>query len=182
MNYLKDSVTGIDRPIQALQTFLYSQVKALWNLSDTSFNMFGRAYRNQTEDGYVPEFFTGGLDYNDLFFDDKVSATAFFGVAEKQTYASGSATADVFLIFMVNLDKIKTTGKRLDEEARNDIEILCSQQRNSFTMVGFDTGLDSVFKEYTGWKKKDGIKYRDQHPYHCFRINFKLLYNIKKSI
>lgn len=178
-NFIKDNPVGIDKNIQAFQTFLFGQLKTTWNLDDTSLNMYGRSYRNQTDDGYSPEVFSGGIDYKEVFFDDRVAASAFFGVKEKEIYNAGDSTADAYLIVMVNLDQIKTPNKREDENARLDVEKLCSQIRFGFRMVGFDTGIDTVFAEYSGWKKKNGMQFRDQGKKHCFRINFKLLYNIK---
>jgi hypothetical protein len=59
MNYLKDNPVGIDVRIGQIQTYLYNALKTTWGLNDSSFNMFGRAYRNQTSDGYIPEVFMG---------------------------------------------------------------------------------------------------------------------------
>jgi hypothetical protein len=140
--------------------------------------MYGRAYRNQTQDGYTPELFIGGIDYYDTFFDDTLSANSFFGVGDVTTIKDGSSTADCFLIFCVNLQKVKPGNDRNDEAVHVDVQKLCIAEPYGFRATGWVTGIDSVFKEYSGWKKSDGIKFRDEHPYHCFRLNFKLLYNI----
>jgi hypothetical protein len=178
MNITKSPVTGVDIPIQKLQSYLYPLVKGLWGLGDSTYNAYGRAYRNQTEDGYSPEVYTGLNEYKDVYQDDTLSASSFFGVGEVQTVKASNQTADVFLIFMVDLSKIKPGATRNDEEAHIDIENLCKPKNFEFTFTGLVTGIDQVFKEYSGWKKKEGIKYRDMHPQHCFRLNFKLLYNI----
>ena len=181
-NNIRTSTVGIDTPIQGLQTFIYNQLMIPWAYSGDTFNMFGRAYRNYVGDGYAPQLFINGTDkdyFADNFYDDTKFGTAFWGVGEKTVYEAGSTLADVFLIFMINLTKIKGSGSRMDEEARLDVEIICSQIRNGARMVGFRTGIDSVFQEYTSKSLRDKIKYTDAHPFHCFRIDFKLLYNIK---
>jgi hypothetical protein len=178
-NFIKDIPQGIDKQIQAIQTLLYDQLKTAWNLSDNKLAMYGRAFRNQTSDGYVPEVYTGKGEYKEVFFDDSFSASVFFGVRENITYNKGTATAEAFIIFMVNLDKIKRPNYRDDESARIDVEKIMSQIRFGFLMQGFTTGIDSVFSEYQGWRKSKGLKYKDQSNSHCFKLNFKLIYNIK---
>lgn len=178
MNLIKPSVTGIDIPIQKLQTVLYNKILPLWNVNDASFTMYGRAYRNQISDGYVPEIYVGKNEYSDAYFNDQLSASAFFGLGEVEKIDKSNPTADVFLIFMVNLAKIKPGDTRNDEEARVDIEKICLNKDFGFYLGSMVTGIDQVFKEYTGYRTTKGIKFRDMHPWHCFRLNFKLTYNI----
>lgn len=178
MNITKETVTGIDIPIQKMQNFLYPKILALWGLSDQTYSAYGRAYRNQTKDGYSPEVYTGNGEYQDAFPDDTVAVNSFFGLGEHQKIDKSNQTADVFLVVMADLSVIKPGATRNDEEVRVDIENLCKPKHFGFTLTGVTTGLDSVFKEYSGWKKADGIKYRDMHPKHCFRLDFKVLYNI----
>jgi hypothetical protein len=179
-NVLKPSVTGIDIPIQKYQTFLYNGLRAKWNI-ETMFNMYGRAYRNQTQDGYTPEIYKGNDEYSDSYFDDTLHGSAFWGVGE-QTKVSleGDITAQVFVIFMVNLNFIKPSfsGQRNDEEVRVDVATLAVERFSGFFLTGIITGIDQVFKEYSGYKAVKGIKFRDMQPWHCFRLNFQVNYNI----
>jgi hypothetical protein len=174
MNYVKPSVTGIDIPIQKLQSLLYDQIKTIWSVTDSTFNMYGRAYRNQLLDGsYIPEVYVGNKEYKDSYFDDAKSGSAFF--TYESTKVNGVDTiAVVSLIMMVNLAKIKPGTTRNDEEARVDIERMVSNGVYGFFLTGIVTGIDQVFKEY-GTKS---IKYRDMQPWHCFRLNFNITYNI----
>lgn len=179
MNYLKITPKGVDIPISLLQTALYNQLKVIWSVTDSTFEMYGRAYRNQTESGYTPEVYTGKKEYQDVLFNDKVYVQSFFGLKENTAVVSGTSSVEAFVIFMVNLDKIKPSNtERKDEEARIDVEKICMQSLYGFDVIGFVTGIDNVFDQYSGWKKENGIKYRDMHPLHCFRINFNLLYSV----
>lgn len=173
-NITKPSVTGIDIPIQNLQTYIYNGLQPIWG----EYTQYGRAYRNQTKDGYTPEVYVGGNEYKEVYFDDTISALSFFGLGDNQSINNGNLSADVYLIFMVDLSKIKDGNTRNDEEARVDVEILTKSLVYGFVQSGYITGIDSVFKEYSGWRKDSGIKFRDTQPFHCFRINFKLNYNI----
>jgi hypothetical protein len=175
MNLTKPTVTGIDIPIQKLQTLLYSKIKTLWNVTDTTFNMFGRAYRNQSSQGYTPEVYVGNNEYNDTYFNDQLSGSAFFGLGEQsKASAEGDVSANVYLIFMVNMDKVKPGTTRNDEEVRVDMERICINRDFGFFMSGIKTGIDQVFKEYN----TKLIKFRDMQPWHCFRIDFNITINI----
>lgn len=178
MNVTKPSVTGIDIPIQKYQTVLYTQLQPLWAFTDATFNMYGRAYRNQTLDGYTPEIYKGVNEYNDSYFDDTLSGSAFFGLGETTKVTGGDVLANVFIIFMVNLDKIKPGTTRNDEEVRVDVERIANTNIYGFFLTGIITGIDQVFKEYSGYKAVKGIKFRDMQPWHCFRLNFQVNYNI----
>lgn len=180
MEYVKEVPTGIDIHIQKLQRFLYPQLKKAWGISDdVSYDSYGRAYRNQTADGFIPEVYVGNKEYKELFFDDRLKALSFFGVGESIKYNAGTATAAVFLTFMVNLSQIKGGTTRADEEAHIDVQRLLQPGRSGFDMVSFETGIDNVLKEYSGWRKDKGMKYRDFQPFHLFRINMSLTYNIQ---
>lgn len=180
MEYVKEVPTGIDIHIQKLQRFLYTELKKAWGINDNvAYDSYGRAYRNQTVDGFIPEVYIGNKEYREVFFNDKRKAISFFGVGESIRYNKGTATASVYLVIMVNLAQIKGGVTRADEEAHIDVEKLLQPGRSGFEMVSFETGIDNVLKEYSGWKKDQGMKYRDLQPFHCFRINLSLTYNIQ---
>ncbi len=178
-NVIKTPITGIDIPIQKYQTVLYNALLAKWPISGNTFNMYGRAYRNQTPDGYTPEIYKGNDEYADSYFDDTLYGSAFWGVGESTKVSlSGDITANVFVIFMVDLSKIKPAATRNDEEARIDVERIAMARNNGFFLTGIITGIDQVFKDYSGYKAVKGIKFRDMQPWHCFRLNFQVTYNI----
>lgn len=180
MEYVKESPTGIDIHIQKLQRFLFSELKKTWGITnDVFFDCYGRAYRNQVKDGFIPEAYIGNKEYREILFDDNRKAITFFGVGENIRYNHGTATAPVYLIVMVNLAQIKGGITRADEETHVDVQKLLQPGRSGFEMLEFLTGIENVFKEYSGWRAKDGMKYRDMQPFHCFRINLSLTYNIQ---
>jgi hypothetical protein len=176
-NILKPSPVGIDRPIQQMQAYLYNALVAKWGLDDTKLTCYGRAYRNATQDGYTPEVYVGNNEYKEVYYDDRLSASSFFGVGEEIKNTAKSVTADVFIIFMVNLNNIKPGVNRNDEECHIDVQTLVTRLFYGFTFTGITTGIDHVFREYSGLRRSKGIKFTDTHPQHCFRLNFKLIYN-----
>lgn len=177
MVVLKDNPQGVDKAIQALQVLLYEYLSAAWEVSD--YMCYGRCYRNQTKDGYVPEVFIGGKDYKENFLDDRLSAISFFGY-EKNTMGLVNK-AEVHLIFCVNTKTLKAgISHRADEEVRSDVERALGQFLYGTTITTL-IGLQRVFQEYNGWNRNESMKYRDMHPHHCFRINFQLAYEINNN-
>lgn len=174
----KTKPAGVDVLIQRMQNFLYEQLQSVWGISANDYTAYGRVYRNQTDDGYSPEAYMGSKEYKDTFFDDSVKVNSFFGTGEMQRY-NGGLQSQVFIVFMVNLETLKPAVQwRADEEVHRDVEMLLHAPRFGFMLNSVETGIDNVFKEYSGWKKSDGIKFRDTHPWHCFRINLNLLSTI----
>jgi hypothetical protein len=119
MLYVKENPVGIDIPIQNFQKFLYKKLCEKWG----DFECYGRAYRNQKDNGYIPEIYNG--EYKDVFFDDKVSALSFFNVSDMQKQLMSQREADVSLIFCVNIQKVKNIKHRADEEVRIDVIEIC---------------------------------------------------------
>lgn len=183
------NAAGIDKAIQGFQKTMYDKLKAAWQLQDTDWLCYDRAYKNQNEDGaYYPEVFDGNnssgnkaQDYHEVMFEDTVKLQSFFGIGETIKNDGITATVSVFLIFMINNLPALKPGliNRADEAVRIDAQRACVMPRYGFFMTGLTLGVENVFKEYNGWRKKEGIKHRDMHPFHCFRVNFNVVYNIQ---
>lgn len=181
MLYTKSTISGLDIKIQNLQSNLYPKLQNLWNVSDSTYDSFGRSYMNETKDGVIPEVYWGGSpEYREVLFDDTKAATSFFGVNPNIKNVGATSTAQVFLIFMVSMPLLKpgVTDSYPDEIIHTDVQKLCYEGIFNFTKTGFVTGIKDVFKEYSGTRIKAGIKYRDMAPMHCFRINFNVIYNV----
>jgi hypothetical protein len=173
MLYLKNDPSGIDRPISDLQERLFKLLCKKWNIGEKDYNSFCRAYKNQkAQGGYIPEFYMGGNEYRELFFDDAVSVTSFFVAGERVSFVMDMYHSDVSLIFNVDISKLKNSPNRADEEVRLDVVKLC-KNTTDFDLVSIETGIANVFREFSA----EGVKYRDMHPLHCFRLNFKIIYS-----
>lgn len=179
---IKNSVIGVDIPIQNFQKFLYNQLLLKWKISESSFLSYGRCYRSNRELGYFPEVYVNGTptQYVGIEFDDTNSkALYFFDLYDDVKFKDGSATARVDLIFIVNVSSLKPkTAHRADEEIRNDVERLCQMPRFGFVATDFQTGYANVFNRFAGITKNDQITWRDLQPLHVFKITFDFVYNI----
>lgn len=186
MLIVKPSPVGIDIPVQRFQQFLYPALKTKWQITnDLDYDCYGRGHKNQTADGYIPEIFKGTdqkkIEYKEVMYDDKLKALSFFLQGDITKHDGGNSTAPVSLFFLVNVQSLKgNVAYRADEEVRVDVERLCQLDRFGFTMTEMVIGYDQVFKEFSGWRKSQGMKFRDMHPKHCFRLNFQVLYDINE--
>lgn len=182
MLYTKTAPVGMDVPIQKLQVYLHEKLLTLWGIGSADYAAYGRCYRNQKDDGYVAEVYVGKEEYKEVYLDDRLAVTSFFGISG-DTEVDMANTASVHLVFWVNLAKIKPTlAHRGDEEARLDVQKLV-RNLYGFTLKEVSTGIERVLQEYAGTTQAeqanlDSLKFRDMHPYHCFRLDFELLYNI----
>lgn len=180
MLYIKTAPVGVDTHIDGLQKLLYTPLVAAWQLdanSNKDYNSYARAYRNQANDGHVPEVYVGSKEYKEVMIDDKVKALSFFVLGESVPFNTGQYQAPIALIFCVQLNKLKNGTTREDEEVRSDvIRLVQNNLKWGFRFTGYETGIENVFKEFDGLRRNTGMKFRDMQPFHVFRLNFELTY------
>lgn len=177
---LRQNPVGVDKLISSLQKKLYAELPGLWDIEESKYNCFARCYRNQTKTGeYMAEVFDGGTEYREVYFDDNVSVTSFFGISQEARIAADNMmTADIHLIFFVNLGKIKPDDDRNDQEARIDVQRIVDHfgMSRGFSITKQVLGLDKILAEYPGTRKEEGLKFKDQHPLHAFRFDMQVFY------
>jgi hypothetical protein len=177
MLFLKETATGVDIPIQQLQQRLHSKLLKQWSIDDSKYKAYGRVYRNQKDDGFVPEAYIGRNEYTDSLFDDRVSVVSFFDVEDRRSYEAAEVTVNVDLTFCLRITDLKKgIAHRADEEVINDAALLCRNLPFGFTLTEIITGIDSVFKGYD----IDPIRFRNMQPLLCFKLRFELLYNVEQ--
>jgi hypothetical protein len=168
----------MDRPIQKFQTRLYAAIKNEFCFGDDDYQSYGRVYRNQTKDGYIPEAYNTKGEYKEVLFDDTNKLQSFFGVGERSEVEGSQHVIPVHLVFHADLCKIyETLGipHRPDEELRTTItNIIRKTLGFGLSYISLETGVENVFREYSGTRIEKGMKYRDMHPMHCFRFNMEL--------
>ena len=177
MNNTIPILSGIDTPIQRLQTVIFNRMLTVWGIDGTTYQAYGRAYRNKTKDGYRPEVYTGGIDYTPVMYDDTLSALSFFGTTDPETVENSIVTSNVALIFCIDLSKCKPGNQRLDEQAINDVRTLIDRNGNNFKVKGTIRDADHIFNMYSGAWKKDMIDRVTRHPKLCFRIDLTTHFN-----
>lgn len=172
MLILKTAPVGIDIPIQKAQAKLFNN----W-AKTLEYTAYGRCYRNKKGSGYIAEVFAGGTEYKEVFLDDTVAAMSFFGVSEKIDQ-DARGIAMVHLVVFANLAKLKPSiGHRADEEVRQEVRKVLGIGSFGLSFVSVETGIDNVLREYPGTRRDDLLKAADMHPWHCFRLNYKLIFD-----
>lgn len=174
MLYTKVNPVGVDIPIQQLQIDLHDQLNSIWGLSPNDYQAYGRCYRNQKDSDYVAEVYKGGNEYQEVSLDDRFAAISFFGL-NSDIRVNLVNEAKIHLIYWVNVRRLKPLiGHRGDEEIRKDVELLVKAKPLGFILTGIRLNVDRVLQEY----RTDQVKFRDMQPFHCFRFDFDLKYDI----
>ena len=162
---------GIDRKINKLQNKF---VRDLWTTMD--WNIYGRSYINANEEKKIPESYIGNNEYSrDLFLNDKTSHCLFV-VDPSSVVENGIVTANVGIIFCVNIDSVKSYTHRGDEEIRNNVLELFDNEPYGFVVDEILTGVEDSFQEFDYKEFRD-----DMQPYHIFRINCLVSYETETS-
>lgn len=176
---LKTNPAGVDEKIQRLQKKFYEILVSKWSMNADRYNCYGRCYRNQTDaNDFAAEVFDG-KDYTEVYFNDTVSAVSFFGIGpESRIDAGNMITADVHILFFVNLAEIKPGVERNDEEARIDVQSIIDKYGMAYGWIitKQTIGIDKILTEYPGTRRSDGLRFRDLHPLHCFRFDTQIFY------
>lgn len=185
MLILKNNPVGIDIPINKAQKQLHKYLLSAWGLSDKegSYLCYGRAYRNQYDRGYVAEVYKGADEYEEVYWNDTLTAISFFGISSGEVN-NVLHKVDVHLVFFVDLNKLALKDRmgqviqhRSDEETRQTVFKALGKISHGFTYKGFDIGIERVLLEYPGTYRDERLKFRDMHPLHCFRMNYELIYD-----
>lgn len=173
-----ETVTGLDLRIQAHQRFLHTYILNAWGVSTDKYKCYGRVYRNRRGQGYVPEVLESGKEYKEVLFDNSLQVQSFYGIGNNQKISGKQYSADIHLIFFTNLTAIKTElAHRGDMEVRKDLFIFLRRNHFSLEPIAEKTGVESVLSDYPGKAKDTLLSKADMHPWHCFRFDFKCIYD-----
>jgi hypothetical protein len=163
-------MTGVDVPILQLTTLFTSN---LWTTKTNEFN--GRCFRNQRDGNTIPEVLntalTTKIEYKEVLQNDKFAAVCFFDVLNTRVIGKSKGTVQVNIHFAVNLETLySSVDERQTEYAYQDVLDLI--KTSSFEATGLVTGIES-YSPFL-FNVND-----DMQPYHLFRIETELNYNIK---
>jgi hypothetical protein len=179
MIHLKKNPTGIDVWIQQHQQVLYKYLThpSVWNLKKDEYDCFGRVYRNNSENGYIPEAYLEDGEFRDVYANTDKAVQSFYGLGNNTTVSgSKSRTVQIHLVFWANMERLKPKIKhRPDEEVRLDVESFIREEGYGMEYKELVTGVVNVFNEYPG--RLDMIKHLDMYPNHCFRFNMEVTYD-----
>lgn len=176
MLFLKTSPVGIDAMIQTIQQHLHEALLSLWGIADVDYMCYGRAYRNATVKGFIPEVYKENNEYGSPLTNDQKALTSFFGADARAKVDRGESITNVHLVFCMDISKIKNLTHRADEEIHMDILTILRERAWEYSITSTEQWMDNVLREYSGWRANEGMKYLDMHPFHCFRVNLEVKY------
>ncbi|MDP4151191.1 MAG: hypothetical protein Q8943_17425 [Bacteroidota bacterium] len=178
MLLLKVNPVGIDLPIQQTQQKTYERLLELWG-PQVKYDSYGRCYRNKTSTGFVAEVFDGGTEYKEVYADDTLDAISFFGVSDK-IVSEAASTTHLHWVFFVNVAQLKPQlAHRGDEEVRQDVLKAFGRASYGIFYQSTEFSIDQVLREYPG-SRRDKLKDIDMQPWHCFRLNYKIIFDESK--
>lgn len=173
MNHLTKNPQGIDIDITKVQKELYINLMKRWCGNITG---YGRVFKNEDSNGKVtPQVQTTENDYKEVFYDDNFAANFFFMDNDVHTTKDNLVfTAEVKLVFMVNLEDIFDNSEgREDERAHRDaVEFFRFVSDEQYQVKRIEKGVKTVFVNID----KSKLAVLDLQPLHVFAIVFDMPY------
>ena len=170
---------GIDVPIQDFQKYLIA------NLSEIE-SCFGRCYKNETAEGFIPEVYIGKKEYYDIMSDDSIISHLFFDVEDSIITSNDSQkyeiekTANVRLIVFANLEKIYSISNRADEDLIADIEIAIINFSSKYGKWKYNKCLKKISNVFSNYSYKLNDNLNDMQPFFVCAFEFELNYSQEK--
>lgn len=160
---------GIDLPIQEMQQLFEA---GLWADIDASRKQFNhRVFRNIKDGELIPEIYTDTNEYQEVLFDDYLSALCWFDVSDTtDSYELGQINQNVGVFFAVNLsDLYPTLSHRAVEEAHLSVQKIILKRAAEWEITGISTGL-AAYGDFA----TDSLKFQNMQPWHTFRFDCNL--------
>ena len=167
MNYLLSNPIGIDKEIQAIQTYLYDNLIGDWGNIDAH----GRAYKNRKKLGFIPEVYIGNNEYKNAFYDDNENKKGIMFFLENHDHSSTDGSkfkTRVKICFMLNLDEIGCDDERMDSTVQNKVVgLINNHPTTQYRITGLEKTVRNIFN---GYAYTDVELETDMHPLHTFAI------------
>lgn len=174
------SLTGIDIPIATLRQ---SFADNLW-MNVTNKTFYARVFRNLgTNQELIGEVFNGGVDYEEVHFDDRLNVLCFFDVGDTVANLDpeNQTTEEVGIVFAVKLTSIyPSLAYRATEEVYRDVlDVINDTSALSVTPNEIIRGLPAY-----GDLSTTGLVGYNMQPWHTFRVNttMKLNYDCNQDL
>jgi hypothetical protein len=159
---------GIDISIDALVADFTAY---LWTSNIRSF--YGRVFRNERNGRISPEVWVTPNKYVEVLKDTAKDAQCFFDVQPSVPMVADICEADIWLCFMVNLQKLYPTLTRTEATEQAHADVLDLIMSSEFTVD--KTGLIPGF---TGFKDYDWDEAAaNMSPHYMFRFNLNKIYS-----
>lgn len=173
----KTNPVGLDREIDDFQVYAYAK------LGFSDWACYPRVYAvpNRDQKGLIPAHFDSGIDYTEVFSDDRVNVSSFFFRSSDVKRVDKGYQCDVAWIFQCDLPALfPLIQHRADEELAS----LVCQASNDYAMESrfeyqsTEYGINNVYREFD----KTQVKLDDLSDRHVVRFNYKVYYTLVGSL
>jgi hypothetical protein len=160
---------GIDFPIQDLQTLFQSSLFTSVPALDKKF--YPRVFSNVKNGVNIPEDFEDG----EVLFDDSLTVTSWFDVmGSPDEYDASNFFQSIGIVFVVNLEKLfPGLSHRAVEEAHLAVQQILKRRPMMFQAENLITGIEAY-----GEFNTNKLKFPDMHPWHVFRFEGNVTYEL----
>lgn len=164
---------GLDFKLQEMQKLFIANLWLDIPEGKKSFNH--RVFKNRRDGLLIPEIYTNKGNYQEVLFDDRLTALSWFDVADSTTsYDYGSIIQEVGIFFVVNLEKLHVgLTHRTIEEAHLAVQKVLLKRPMEFMIESIVTG-ERAYGDFPLNK----LKYPDMQPWHAFRFNCSVTYQL----
>jgi len=174
MIFARTNTYGIDTQIYNIQSTLQSKLS--WftanggNVASDQVLIYGRIYRNDSQEGVVPENYLDKKDYADKLNLDQTAAQIAFNIVSRTT-SPGLNTANIEVIFTVNTFEI------YDNESYETERTLLDAMK---ALGNYKSRLSGDVKEgntdvFSGFYLGDR-RFSDMSPFYVFSIPLQIRY------
>ena len=171
MIFAKTAPYGLDAQLKRLQTYLNAHLPWVGDLE-----VYGKIEPTLKDKAVIPEVYVSGVEYREMFVNDKVTATVGFIVKERD-FENNKPFAKVDAVFTVNLKKAYATNLREDELCLIDAKEALKKSMLVGSIGKIKTGIVDVFNGFD----KERIKHRDMQPWFVFSFEIEIMYNETKN-
>lgn len=171
MNNQYTGAIGVNAAIELVKNDVYDTLNDLW---EGSFDAYGRMYKLEREEGWIPAWYQGNKQYKEILIDDR-ACMMYFDIDDTDTTEDELVfTTKVNVVFMLNLDiAYPNSVVRSDTEAQRDVvEVFRENNFERFAIKGIKRSLKSIFSGVDTQK----LVGNNTQPYHIFSLELDLQY------
>lgn len=167
---VKEQIQGIDIPIGHIKDYLIDNLSGVGNIK-----IYGRCFRNLTNEGYEPKVYLGNGEYEEPFINDRSLIAYFIDSNDHRSQNNSYFTTDVSIVFVLNLQKLSSS--RNDSYWHSELRSMINKvSRSFFEIQSLRKGYENVMQGFDLSK----YKHLDIQPYHIFSFNGTMQYYLNK--
>jgi len=179
---LKDKPVGIDAVINNINNIVFKELG--WTSegdNPVNYTAYHRALKNPKNGGVIPEVYeidttsrTG--EYTESLYDDRLDASSFFYIDDNlQAIDNGRMfTTTISMVFQVDLSVVADNIKHRGDSEIHRVVVNAINKGAYGSVSNVVMGIPNVYSEFD----QSQIEFTDMHPFHCFRVDVEVAYQL----